>query len=269
MNNPLPEGQTPPRLPPAFLEAPIAHRGLHDLAEGRPENGAAAITAAVAAGYGIEIDLQLSADWQAMVFHDDTLDRMTEAFGPISSRNAAALQAIPLRGGQGEGIPTLPQVLQMVAGRVPLLIELKDQPADVPGQHMLEQATAAALEGYPGPVAVMSFNPAMVAAMAQLAPAVPRGLTTCGFDADSFPNPTADPAREALRQRLVSIADYDATGACFISHDWRDLARPRVAALKAQGAAVLCWTIRSAEQEREARRVAQNITFEQYLPPVS
>ncbi len=257
---------SPPRpaLPPAFLAAPIAHRALHDAGSARPENSAAAVRAAVAAGYGIEIDLQLSADGQAMVFHDDTLERLTGADGPVAARPAAALQALPLKGGGGEGMPTLPQVLDLVAGRVALLIEMKDQGT----RAGLEEATAAALRGYAGPVAVMSFNPGMVAAMARLAPKVPRGLTTCAFGPDDFPNPDGDPAREALRHRLAAIADFGATGSAFISHDRRDLDRPRVADLKAQGVPVLCWTVRSPDQERDARRVAQNITFERYLPPL-
>lgn len=251
-------------LPADFLSVPIAHRALHDQASRRPENSASAIAAALEAGYGIEIDVQLSADRQAMVFHDESLDRMTAAEGPVSAHDAVALQALALRGGKGEGVPTLAQVLQMVSGRVPLLIELKDQGE----RDGLEQATANALSGYKGPVAVMSFNPSMMAAMACLAPDVPRGLTTCAFAPGDFPNPAADPAREALRQRLAAIADFDAVGACFISHDWRDLGRPRVSELKTHGAAVLCWTIRSPEEARQARSVAQNITFEGYLPPV-
>ena len=252
-----------PLLPQPFLTTPLAHRALHDRALQRPENSASAVAAAVSAGYGIEIDLQLSADGQAMVFHDATLERLTAATGPVVARDAAALQALPLTGGsEGEGVPTLRQVLDLVGGRVPLLIELKDQGS----RQGLEAATAAALAGYDGPVAVMSFNPAMVAAMAGLAPQVPRGLTTCAFGPDDFPNPDGDPAREATRRHLAEMTYFAPTGAAFISHDRRDLENPRVAALRAQGAAVLCWTITSPEQEAAARRHAQNITFEGYLP---
>ena len=113
-------------LPPSFLAAPIAHRALHDRAAGRPENSVEAIEAAIAAGYGIEIDLQLSADGRAMVFHDYDLARLTGEKGAIQRRSASELGAIRLLGGV-TGIPTLPQVLDLVAGRVPLLIELKDQ----------------------------------------------------------------------------------------------------------------------------------------------
>ena len=113
-------------LPRAFYEVPLAHRALHDVARGRPENSRAAIRAAIAAGYGIEIDVQLSADGAAMVFHDYALDRLTHNSGAVRLRSADELKAVPLKGG-GEGIPDLPEVLRLVAGQVPLLIELKDQ----------------------------------------------------------------------------------------------------------------------------------------------
>lgn len=246
-------------LPSAFLKAPIAHRALHDRAARRPENSPAAVRAAVAAGYGIEIDLQLSGDGVAMVFHDETLDRLTAETGPLVLRTAAELGRIALRDSD-ERIPTFREVLALVAGAVPLLIEIKDQTgamAETDGR--LEAATAAALEGYAGPVALMSFNPHAIARMAALAPHLPRGLTTSAFAPDDWA-----PLPPATCDRLRGIPDYDRVGASFISHEARDLARPRVAALAAQGAAVLCWTIRSAAAEAEARRIALNITFEGY-----
>jgi glycerophosphoryl diester phosphodiesterase len=249
----------PVPLPDAFLSLPIAHRALHDRAEGRPENSRAAVRAAVAAGYGLEIDVQLSADGQAMVFHDEELDRLTAAQGPVSARTASELGAIRLTDAE-DGIPTLPQVLSLVGGRVPLLIEIKDQTGDMSlSEGRLEGAVASALAGYRGPVAVMSFNPHSIGQMAQLAPDIPRGLTTSAYD----PNDWA-PLDPAICAHLRAIPDYVGTGASFISHEASDLARPRVAELKAQGAAILCWTIRSPEAEAAARRIAQNVTFEGY-----
>lgn len=252
---------TPP-LPPAFCRLPIAHRALHG--PGRPENSLAAVRAAVAAGYGIEIDIQASADGRAMVFHDDTLERLTEAQGPVVARSAAELGTIALRGG-AEPIPSLRAVLAEVAGRVPLLIEVKDRSGRGLGSDgALEAAVAADLAGYHGPVALMSFNPDQVAALARLAPDVPRGLTTCAYDTDHWAA-----MRPEDRARLRAIADYDAVGASFISHEWRDLGRPRVAELAAAGARVLCWTIRSPEAEAEARRIACSITFEGYRAAIA
>ncbi|MCC5968955.1 MAG: phosphodiesterase [Pararhodobacter sp.] len=257
----------PPDLHPDFLTRPLAHRALHALTGERPENSLAAVKAAVDAGYGIEIDLQPSADGVAMVFHDETLDRMTAEAGPVAARTAAELGQIALNQGGGAGIPTLTEVLHAVGGRVPLLIEVKDQSGSLgPVDRVLEHAAAAALEGYDGPVALMSFNPHSVAALAEAAPHLPRGLTTYAFPASDFPQAEDNPALEARRAALAAIADYERVGAVFVSHHWRDLASPRVAELKAQGAAILCWTIRSPEEEATARQIAQNITFEQYSP---
>lgn len=253
-----------PALPEGLLRLPIAHRALHDLTQRRPENSLPAIHAALANGYAIEIDVQPSADGEAMVFHDDTLDRLTEGAGPIRAHNRAVLQRLVVRHSDAP-IPTLPQVLEAVAGRVPLLIEIKDQSGVMgPTDGVLETAVARALDGYGGPVAVMSFNPSAVAHMQRLSPGIPRGLTTYEFLAEDFP---ADAGPELLAhwQALAAIRDFDAVGASFISHHWCDLERPRVAELRAQGAAVLCWTISSPRDEAIARRVAQNITFEGYL----
>ncbi|MBN9888806.1 glycerophosphodiester phosphodiesterase family protein [Salipiger abyssi] len=248
-----------PTLPAAFLDRPIAHRALHDAASGRPENSVEAIGAAVAAGYGIEIDLQLSSDGEAMVFHDYDLARLTAQSGPVRQRSAAELGTIALRHGQA-GIPTLAEVLALVAGKAPLLIEFKDQDGAMgPDVGALERAAVAALSGYDGPVALMSFNPHSVAALARLAPDLPRGLTTCAFTAEDYP--TLPPA---TRERLRGIPDFERTGASFISHHWRDLDNPRVTALRAAGTPVLCWTIRTPAEEAQARKVAQNITFEGY-----
>ncbi len=246
-------------LPAAFFATPLAHRAYHNRALWRPENSMGAVKAAVAAGYGIEIDLQLTADEVAVVFHDKRLERLTEAEGLVRDKTLAQMQALKVRD-CAEAVPTLTQVLAEIAGRVPLLIELKDQTDTLgPTDGRLEAAAAQALVGYNGPVAVMSFNPHSVAHMARLAPQIARGLTTSAYDpADWAP---LDPARCA---ELREIPDYDRTGSSFISHEAADLTRPRVTDLRAKGAAILCWTIRSPAAEAKARQVAQNITFEGY-----
>ncbi|MEO9629960.1 MAG: glycerophosphodiester phosphodiesterase family protein [Sulfitobacter sp.] len=247
-------------LPTAFLDIPLAHRALHDLSARRPENSRAAVRAAVDAGVGIEIDLQLSADNKAMVFHDYALERLTPERGAVRLREANALAAIPLKGGD-EGIPTLEEILDLIAGRVPLLVEFKDQDGAMgPDVGPLETAAAELLGRYRGDLAVMSFNPHSVRALARLLPDVPRGLTTSAYRPDEWPLPAA------TCDRLRGIPDHADTGSCFISHEADDLNRPRVAELKAEGAAVLCWTIRSQTEEDIARQVAQNVTFEGYLP---
>lgn len=245
-------------LPAVFLRTPIAHRALHDRARGRIENSASAVRAARAAGYGIEIDLQLSSDGVAMVFHDEDLDRLTDEQGPLNARTAVDLGSIRLRNST-DSIPTFAQVLAQIGGAVPLFVELKDQTltmSETDGH--LESVTAQELDAYSGPVALMSFNPHCVGHMARLAPSVPRGLTCSAYGDDWAPLPLA------TRDRLRDIPDYDRTLSSFISHQATDLARPRVAELQAQGAVILCWTIRSPQAEAEARKIAQNITFEGY-----
>jgi len=246
-------------LPASFLRLPIAHRALHDRAAGRIENSPSAIRAAVAAGYAIEIDLQLSADGVPMVFHDEELDRLTEETGLVSACSAEELGKIRLKGST-DTIPTLAEVLDLIGGRVPLLIEIKDQTMVMgPTDGRLEAATAEALKGYGGDVALMSFNPHSVAHMARLAPHLPRGITTSAYYPDDWA-----PLPVEVCDRLRPIPNYDATGSSFISHEGRDLGRARVAELKAQGADILCWTIRSAADEALARKVADNVTFEGY-----
>ncbi|MFO8127109.1 glycerophosphodiester phosphodiesterase family protein, partial [Yoonia sp.] len=157
-------------LPASFLTRPIAHRALHDRKAGRMENSVKSIKAAIDAGYGIEIDVQLTCDGHAMVFHDDRLDRLTGETGPVRARTRAELEAIALTDDCGT-IPSLEKVLEMVAGQVPLLIEIKDQDGAMgPQVGPLEAATCAALKDYAGDVALMSFNPHAVAVCAELAP---------------------------------------------------------------------------------------------------
>lgn len=250
-----------PALPQSFLQAPITHRGLHNLAQGIPENSLASFEAAIARGYGIELDLQLSRDGVAMVFHDYSLERLTGEKGAVAQRTAAELGQIPLLGGN-EGIPTLAETLALVAGRAPLLIEIKDQDGVLgPNVGPLEDAAVKALAGYTGDVALMSFNPHSVAALEALAPHVPRGLTTCDYAPEDWP--TIPKARLA---ELTPIPDFTRSGASFISQQASDLASPHVAKLKTKGVPVLCWTIRSRTEEAAARKIADNVTFEGYLP---
>jgi glycerophosphoryl diester phosphodiesterase len=250
-------------LDPRFLRLPIAHRGLHDRERGIVENSRAAVEAAAAAGYGIEIDLQRAACGEAMVFHDEALPRLTDAAGLVADYTAARLGEIRLRG-TAETVPTLPEILALVAGRVPLLLEIKDQ-TGVLGEDVgpLEARVAECLARYAGPVAVMSFNPHSVAAMAERAPGIPRGLVSGSFEDGGWELP------DYRRAELAALGDARRVGASFVSHDRRDLPNASLLRLKAGGMPVLTWTVRSAEQETAARAVADNITFEGYRPAIS
>lgn len=246
-------------LPDSFLRFPIAHRGYHDAQSGIVENSRAAFAAAIKAGYAIELDVQLSADGHAMVFHDYEMSRLTKQTGAIRTFTRDELTQITLKGSD-ELIPTLPEILSLIAGRVPVLIETKDQDGAMgPDVGPLEQSVADALLDYDGPVVVMSFNPHSVIALAKLAPDVVRGLVTCHFPAEHW-----QLLNEVTRSRLRAIPDYVRAGASFISHRHDDLSNPRIAELRAAGASIICWTIRSFEAEVEARKVADNVTFEDY-----
>lgn len=249
------------RLDPRFVKIPLAHRGLHDRRAGIVENSAAAIQAAIDAGYGIEIDVQPSASCRPMVFHDAHLDRLTALTGPVRARTTATLEGTPYSDGT-DRISTLDTVLAQVAGAVPLLIEIKDQDGGL-GADMgaLPREVAAALAQYGGPVAVMSFNPHAIEAFAAHAPDIARGLVTEHFDAEDWPDVPA------TRRRLLNdIPDADRLDLDFISHNHHHLSQPAVSRLKAAGLPVLCWTIRNSRDEAKARRIADNITFEAFYP---
>lgn len=239
---------------------PFAHRGLHG--PGRPEDSLAAFQAAINHDYGIELDVQPARDGETMIFHDPALRRMTGRQGLVREFDAATLSTMSLLD-TVEVIPRLSGLLQLVAGKVPLLIEMKDQTGDLsPGDDGLAQAVVATLDGYAGPVALMSFNPSLVAAAHRLRPDLPVGLVSCGFRLRDWPTISA-----RRRAHLRKLADFDAVGASFISHDRRNLGNPAVAALKARGVPVATWTIRSAKAAAAAFAAgADIITFEGYLP---
>lgn len=242
-----------------FLRLPIAHRGLHG--PGVPENSLAAFRAAISAGYGIELDVQHAADGEPMVFHDYDLIRMAGCEGYIADASRDELARMRL-GKTDESIPTLAEVVRLVAGQVPLLVEIKDQDGRL-GENIgeLQDRVASMLAPYRGPVAVMSFNPHTVAAFTRASDRTPAGLVACAFDEDDWP--MLEPED---RGRLAALAGFEGAGAVFVAHDHRDLANPALHALRAKGVPVLSWTIRSPEEEALARAMSDNITFERYTP---
>lgn len=249
------------RLDPAFLTQPLAHRTLHDVTDGRPENSLEGARAAIAKGYGIEVDVQLTRDGQPLVFHDYAMERLMGRGGDVSEISLAEVSEMPLAGGPSAP-PSLAEFCKLVNGRVPLLVELKDQDGALGDTaSAMEAAVCDILRDYDGPVAVMSFNPNMIIRCATLAPDIPRGLVTDPFTAADWPDVPA--ARRARLARMDALSDAQAS---FISHKRADLASAHVARAKGLGLDILCWTVRSKEEENAARKFAQNITFEQYLP---
>ena len=226
-----------------LIARPFAHRGLHG--DGRTENSRAAFHAAILAGHGVELDVQVSADGEAIVFHDSTLDRLAEAEGPICGLVAGALARIRLRGSP-ETIPALGEVLELVAGKVPLLIELKAPGRRVDG---LSGAVNRALADYVGPVAVMSFNPAVGRWFARNAPRRLRGLVV---------TEAGKPSRGRLRRRLALLwARPD-----FLAYDVRDLPSRFATQQRQRGLRILTWTCRTDDHRSVAAANADQIIYE-------
>ncbi len=207
-----------------------AHRGLHQ--EGAPENSLAAAEGAIARGMGIECDIQRSRDDHPMVFHDWELARLTGETGQTIDLAAEALEALSLLG-TGQHPVKLATFLEKVAGRVPLLIEIKS----LPGYDVEWTCASVAwlLDSYLGAVAVMSFDPRVPIWFAGNAPAAPRGLV----GTDSFENGFQGVWRDAA---VLADAQPD-----FLAIDVRDLARPEAAAWREAGRPLLTWTVRSPE----------------------
>ena len=156
----------------------FAHRGLHSASRDLVENTLPAFEAACRKGYGIELDIQFTADGQAVVFHDDNLSRLTGDPRPVREVTLAELRNMPLAGVEDARVPTLRETLAAVGGRVPLLIELKS------GRRNAElcRALMEHLRDYPGEYMVESFNPLIVMWFRRNAPSVVRGQLVCGMD---------------------------------------------------------------------------------------
>jgi glycerophosphoryl diester phosphodiesterase len=242
-----------------WLKRPIAHRGLHDAAKGIIENSASAVAAAMGKGYAIEVDLQCAANAVPVVFHDDTLDRLTAETGPVSALSAEALCAIPLRGTR-DRILSLPALLDIVGGRVPLILEVK---STWTREGKYEANIALLLASYPGPVAVMSFDPYSVAAFKEIEPSLPRGLISERFADRRYWRNLTLAERFAMRNLLTSVIARPN----FIAYDIKAL--PALAPLIAQhlfGLPLLTWTVRSKEERERALRYADAMIFEGITP---
>jgi glycerophosphoryl diester phosphodiesterase len=235
----------PPESRVAFLKnQPYAHRGLHRGAV--IENSRAAYRAAIAAGHGIETDVQAARDGEAMVFHDATLDRLTDAQGEIAAHTPDELAKIQLRG-TTETIPQLPEMLAIVASKVPLLIEIKAKGTRVAP---LCLSVRRALEGYTGPVAIMSFNPLVGAWFREHAPRLVRGLVV---------------SEENKRNLKGAFERWSAMATAkpdFLACDVRDLPSKFAGKVRARGIPVLTWTVRDADAERRAFAHADEAIYE-------
>lgn len=237
---------------------PIAHRGLIGPDHGRVENTLAAIEAAAEAGYAAEIDIQVSADGEAIVFHDRTLDRLTAAHGPVADYTAKVLARTHVTGASG-CIPTLGTVLDMVAGRVPLLIELKTF-GETP--RPLVHRLADLVERYQGEVAVTSFWWAALAACVERMPGVPRGIA----GARHMRGPGFETLDARLRSRfLLSVHDAKPD---FVVYGSRGLPGFGPTQLRRAGKPLLTFVVRTEPELTRAKSLADNVIFETVRPPL-
>jgi glycerophosphoryl diester phosphodiesterase len=246
-----------PHAPDWLTARPIAHRGLHDIAQGRVENSLGALRAAMQAGYAAECDLRLSRDGKVFVFHDDALDRLTQETGLFGRRDAAELETIFLRGSR-DRIPSLADWLAAAQGAAPLILELK---SDFSGDTALAAAVAAALEFYAGPVALKSFDPALIASLRAARAPWPLGMVAQAAYTDDF--------RLSATQcdTLRSFTHTAETRPDFLSFRAADLPQPICELARAcAGIPVMAWTIRSPEQAATACRHADQIVFEGFAP---
>jgi glycerophosphoryl diester phosphodiesterase len=245
---------------PAWLTArPVAHRGLHDRTRGIVENMPGAMHAAVAGQFSIEVDVQLTADGEAMVHHDDELGRLTEGTGPLLGKTAAELKQVVFRD-TAERMMTLADLCALVDGRVGLVIEIKSH---FDGDHQLVRRTAEVLKTYRGPAAWMSFDPDQVLAMRRIAPDIPRGITAQRTydDGEWLALPLAQ--RDAMRH----LRHVFRTQPHFVSYWVRELPAPAPwIARNLFGCALLTWTVRTPEQRAVSERWADQMTFEGFIP---
>jgi glycerophosphoryl diester phosphodiesterase len=242
---------------------PTAHRGLHDSAAGLVENTGPAFEAAIDAGYGIECDVRSAADGLPVVFHDKMLDRLVEGRGgPIADVAVSDLGRLKHRSG-GTRILTLAELLDLVGERVPVLADIKSEwrPPDLP--HLTEIARLAI--AYKGPLALMSFDPAVLSVLRSLVPGVPRGIVSGGY---RFPNGARWWRHEigtVRAWRLRHLLESRSARPSFVAYDVK--AMPALATSASRtlfGLPVFTWTVRCENDRRIAARFADAPIFEGY-----
>lgn len=242
-----------------LVRRPIAHRGLHDAAAGLVENTAGAIDAAVEAGYGIEIDVQVSGDGEAMVYHDDSLGRLAEGEGRLDALTAAELKRAPFRG-SGDRMMTLGEVCDLVGGRATMLVELKSR---FDGDARLPLRVAAVLTPYRGPAAPMSFDPGQLGLLRDKASRLPCGIVAAKYR----PHPYWDQMPARMRRGMGSLRIALGARPRFVAYAVADL--PALAPLVARhvfGLPLLTWAVRSQHQRQTAMRWADQMIFEGFRP---
>jgi len=247
------------RAPDWLTARPVAHRGLHDRARGIVENMPGAFEAAIAGNFAIELDLQLSADGEAMVHHDDELGRLNEGTRALLDMTAAELRAVRFKD-TAERMMSLGDLCALVSGRVPLLIELKSH---FDGDRKLVTRLAQVLAAYRGPVVGMSFDPDQLLALRQQMPALTRGIIAQrSYDDDYWSKLTPE-----KRDSMLHLRHAFRTRPHFVSFAVNQLPAPAPwMARRLFGLPLLAWTVRTPEQRERAARYADQMIFEGFQP---
>jgi glycerophosphoryl diester phosphodiesterase len=247
------------RAPDWLTARPVAHRGLHDAARGIIENMPAAAEAAVAGRFSIECDIQLSADGEAMVHHDDVLGRLTEGSGALLDKTAAELKAVKFNN-TPERMMSLGDLCALVAGRVPLVIEVKSH---FDGDRRLVKRMAEVLASYSGPAVGMSFDPDQVLALRETMPQRPRGIVAQRDYDDDYWMKLTPGQRRSMRHLRHAFH----TRPHFVAFSVNQLPAPAPwIARNLFGLPLLTWTVRTPEQRERAARYADQMIFEGFVP---
>ncbi len=237
---------------------PIAHRGLHDAARGIVENTASAVAAAVAGGYGIEVDLQVSRDGHAMVHHDDALGRLTDGSGRLADATAAELKRVPFRA-TADRMMTLGELCDLVGGHTTLVLEIKSR---FDRDARLIARVVEVLGAYPGPVAAMSFDPYVVTELRRRAPQLRRGIVA----ERRFDHPEWRQMSPCQRHGMAHLLHAPMTRPDFVAYRVDDLPAPATRLARLLDTLVLTWTVRTPAQRERAAQWADQMIFEGFRP---
>lgn len=247
------------RAPDWLTARPVAHRGLHDRDRGIIENMPGAAQAAIDGNFGIECDIQLTADGEAMVHHDDVLGRLTEGSGSLLGMTARDLKAVKFKD-TAERMMSLGDLCALVNGRVPLVIEVKSR---FDCDRKLIARMAEVLASYPGPVAGMSFDPDQVLALREKMPELPRGIVAQRTYDDGYWKKLTPEQRKGM----LHLRHAFRTRPHFIAYWVDQLPSPAPwIARNIFGLPLLTWTVRTPAQRERAARYADQMIFEGFRP---
>ncbi len=247
------------RAPDWLTARPVAHRGLHDISRSIVENMPGAVKAAIARNFAIEVDIQLSADGEAMVHHDHELGRLTAASGRLREKTAAELRSVTFKDTL-EQMMSLSDLCTLVAGRAPLVIEVKSL---FDGDRKLVKRMAEVLASYDGPAVGMSFDPDQVLALREIIPSRPRGIVAQRSHDDSYWSKLTPEPRDGMLYLRHGLQ----TQPHFVAFKVDHLPAPAPwIARNVFGCPLLTWTVRTPEQRARAARYADQMIFEGFVP---